>query len=94
MEGVFNPGPNKEAIEVCFSNKRDKKNYTPLIFNHAKVQLADSQKHLSLNLDSKRDFDEHIESKISKCNKIIGLMKKLSLTLSLSLSVSLVKASL
>ena len=94
MEGVFNPGPNKEAIEVCFSNKRDKKNYTPLIFNSAKVQLVDSQKHLSLNLDSKRDFDEHIESKISKCNKIIGLMKKLSLTLSFSLSVSLVKASL
>ena len=42
----------------------------------------DSQKHLGLVLDSKLNFNEHIESKITKCNKIIGLMKKLSQFLS------------
>ena len=50
-------------------------------FNSTDVQIADSQKHLGLILDSKLNFNEHIETKITKCNKI-GLMKKLSLILS------------
>ena len=78
----FNPDPNKQAIEVCFSNKGDKENYPPLHFNSINVQAADSQEHLDLVLDSKSNFNEHIESKITKCNKIIGLMKKLSQFLS------------
>ena len=76
----FNPDPNKQAIEVRFSNKHDKKNYLPLQFNSTDVQIADSQKHLGLISDSKLNFNEHIE--ITKCNKINGLMKKLSLILS------------
>ena len=78
----FNPDRNKQAIEVWFSNKRDKENYPPLQFNSTDVQIADSRTHLRLILDSKSNFNEHIESKITKCNKIIGLMKKLSLILS------------
>ena len=79
---LFNPDPNKQALEVCFSNKCDKEKYQPLQFNSTDIQIADSQKHLGLILDSKLNFNEHIESKITKCNKIIGLMKKLSLILS------------
>ena len=45
-------------------------------FNTTNVQVVDSQKHLCLVLDSKLNFNEHIESKISKFSKIIGLMKK------------------
>ena len=52
-------------------------------------QLANSQKYLGLILDSKLDFNEHIDNKINKCNKIIGinytyslLMKNLCLILS------------
>ena len=78
----FSPDPNKQAIEVRFWNKCDKENYQPLQFNISDVQIADSHKHLGLVLDSKLNFNEHIESKITKCNKIIGLMKKLSLILS------------
>ena len=78
-ENVFNLDPNKEAIKVRFSNKRDKENYPLLQFNNTDVLIADSQKHLGLILDSKFNFNEHIESKISKCNKIKGLMKKLYL---------------
>ena len=74
----FNPDPNKQAIELSFSNKLDKGNYPPLHFHSTNVQVADSQKHLGLVFDSKLNFNEHIESKISKCNKIIGLMKKLT----------------
>ena len=46
------------------------------------VQPAVSQKHLGLVLDSKLDFNKHINNKINKCNKIIGIMKKLFLFLS------------
>ena len=78
----FNPDPNKQAIKVCFSNKHNKENYPPLQFNSTDLQIADSQKHLGLTLDSNSNFNKPIESKIAKCNKIIGLMKKLSLALS------------
>ena len=78
----FNPDPNIEAIEVCFSNKCSRENHQPLQFSSTDVQKADSQKHLGLILDSKLNFNEHIESKITKCNKIIGLMKIFSLILS------------
>ena len=79
---LFNPDPVKQAIEVCFSQKRYKVVYPPLKFNNSDVQSANSQKHLGLVLDSKLDFIEHVNKKINKCNKSIGIMKKLSLTLS------------
>ena len=75
-KNVFNLDPNKQAIKVRCSNKRDKENYPLLQFNNTDVLIADSQKHLGLILDSKLNFNEHIENKITKCNKIIGLMKK------------------
>ena len=78
----FNPDSNKQVIEVRFSNKHDEENYQSLQFNSSDVEIADSHRHLGLILDSKLNFNEHIESKITKCNKIIGLMKKLSLILS------------
>ena len=78
----FNPDLNKEAIEVNFFKKRDKENYPLLQFSSTDVRIADSQKHLRLILDSKLGFNENIESKITKCNKIIGLMKKIFLVLS------------
>ena len=67
----FNPDTNKQIIEVCFSNKRDQGNYPPLYFNSTNVQVADSQKHLGFVLDTKLSFNELIESKITKCNKLL-----------------------
>ena len=78
---LFNLDPSKQSMEVCFSHKGDNKNYPSLVFNDTKVQLATSQKHLGLILDSKLDFNEHIDNKINKCNKIIGIMKRLPLIL-------------
>ena len=37
--------------------------------------MANSQKHLGLILDSKFDFNEHLDNKINKCNTFIGIMK-------------------
>ena len=66
----FTPDPNRQAIKAVFSNKHDKENYLPLQFKSTDVQIVDSQKHLILILDS----NEHIESEITKCNKMIELM--------------------
>ena len=68
---MFNPDPIKQAIEVCFSHKRDKEVYPTLKFHNNDAQSANSQKHLDLVLESKLDFNEHVPSKINKCNKSI-----------------------
>ena len=79
---LFNSDPVKQAIKVCFSHKRGKVVYPPLQFNSNDAQSANSQKHLGLVLDSKLDFNKHVNNKVNKYNKSIGIMKKLSLTLS------------
>ena len=77
---------------MCFSHKRDNKKYLSLVFNDTKVQLTNSQKHLGLILDSKLDFNEHIDNKINKCNNIIGIVKRLSLILSRKNSLTIYKS--
>ena len=72
---LFNPDPSKQAIEICFSHRRENKNCPSLTFNGTKVQFTICQKHLGLILDSRLDFNEHIDYKINKCNTIIGIMK-------------------
>ena len=56
-----------------------KKNCLPFMFT--KAQLAASQKHLAVILNSKLDFNDIIDNKICKCSKIIVQMIKLSITL-------------
>ena len=65
----FNADPNKQAIEVLFR------------INAIKKTIRLSNLYLDLILGSKLTFNEHSESKITKCNKIIRLMKKLLLAL-------------
>ena len=79
---LFNPDPTKQATEVCFSYKCDNVPHEPLAFNDNKIQSAPAQKHLGLVLDSKLDFNQHIDDKINKSNKIIGAMRRLSIRLS------------
>ena len=79
---LFHPEPNKQAVEILFSKNHEKDNYPPLNFNGENVQTAISQKHIGLVLDSKLDFNEHVNNRINKCNKMIDIMKKLSLFLS------------
>ena len=74
----FNPGPNKQATEVLFSHKVNSDDHPKLTFNSNSVQRCSSQKHLGLILDNKLDFNKHLDKKVNKCNKIIGMMKKLS----------------
>ena len=73
----FNPDPNKQATEVIFSRKRKLINHPTLYFNCASVASAPFQKHLGLFLDEKLTFGHHLNDKISKANKGVGLIKRL-----------------
>ena len=79
---MFNPDINKQATEVYFSQRRAKSLPPPIIFNNNNVLNSPCQKHLGLVLDSKLSLNDHVNQKIHKCNIILGLMKRLSLTLS------------
>ena len=67
--------------ELIFSKKAKSNNSLPLTFNKTEVRTCQSQKHLGLILDERLNFTEHINSKISKCDKLIGIMKKFSISL-------------
>ena len=74
---AFNPDPNKQATEVVFSRRRKPDNHPALYFNDAPVTTAPFKKHLGLFLDKKLTFGHHLNEKISKANKDIGLIKRL-----------------
>ena len=78
----FNPDPKKQATEVLFSYEVNSDDDPKLTLNGNQVQQCSSKKHLGLFLDNKLDFNKHLDEKINKCNKIIGMMKKLSTSVS------------
>ena len=73
----FNPDPNKQANEVVFSRKKVEKQHVPLNFNDSLVNSVPKQKHLGLILDKRLNFNIHIEEKITKANRAVGLLRKL-----------------
>ena len=70
---------NKQR-EVIFSKKAESNNSLSLTFNKTEVRTYQSQKHLGLLLDERLNFTEHINSIICKCDKLIGITKKLSIS--------------
>ena len=55
--------------------------YPPVEFNENNITKCPHQKHLGIVLDSKLSFNTHIDQKIKKCNKLIGLMRWLLVSL-------------
>ena len=74
----FNPDPTKQATEVLFSCKKSSPNHPRLIFNGIAVAKVNDQKHLGLILDSRLSFEKHINEKIMKSKKNVGILKHLS----------------
>ena len=72
----FNLDPNKQANEVIFSRKTSSNNlsHPPIKFNNNNISKCPHQKHLGIVLDSKLNFNAHVDPKIKKCNRIIGLL--------------------
>ena len=77
----FNPDLNKQVQEVYFSKKSSYENSLPVTFNNAKVVTCSIHKHLGLLLDKRFSFNEHIQSKMNKYYKMIGVIKRLSVNL-------------
>ena len=73
----FNLDPTKMAQEVLFSRKKSKVIHPSLIFTGKDVGRSESQKHLSLVLDSKLKFNMHLPGKVSIINNGIALLRKL-----------------
>ena len=74
----FNPDRTKQATELLFSHKIKAPIHPTLYFNGDPVTKVDKHKHLGLILDSKLSFKSHINEKIVKAKKIIGMIKHLS----------------
>ena len=74
----FNPEPTKQALEVIFSQKRNKFHHPLLFFNGSLVSKVDVHKHLGLFLDSKLSFVHHINEKIKICKNITNILRYLS----------------
>ena len=72
----FNPEPSKQAQEVIFTCKLQKKDYPPLYFNDSSVKETCTQKHLGMLLDFRLDFQEHWKSLLKKVNKTVALLRK------------------
>ena len=75
---MFNPDPTKQANEVLFSCKNSSPIHPPLTFNGTIVAKVNEQKHLGLILDSKLSFEKHLNEKIIKAKKNIGIIKHIS----------------
>ena len=76
----FNPDPNKQANEVIFSQKSKVHSHPTLTFNNNDVKQCPHQKHLGIILDSKLDFNIHVDNKLKKCYRMIGIIKRLSVS--------------
>ena len=73
----FNPDPTKQAAEVLFSCKISTP-YHQLIFSGTIVAKMKEQKHLGLTLNSGLSFEKHLNEKIIKAKKNLGIIKHLS----------------
>ena len=74
----FSLDPSKQAEGVISSRKINKVYHPPLLFNNSTVQQISSQKHLGIHLDEELTFKHHINEKINKANKGIGIIRKLN----------------
>ena len=78
----FNPDPKKPAAsEVVFSHRLIKNAHPAVKLNNLPIVPSISTKHLGMILDCKLDFNLHLDDKISKANKGIGMIKRLQLEL-------------
>ena len=79
----FTPDPTKQANEVIFSSKlvSNSLSHPPVKFNNNNITRCSHQKYLGVALDLYLNFNTHIYQKIKKCNKMRGLIKRLSVNI-------------
>ena len=55
--------------------------HPPVKLSNNNITRCFNQKHLGVVLNSNLNFNTHIDQKIKKCNKIVGLIRRLSVNL-------------
>ena len=70
----INPDVTKQAIQVIFSQKRNKPMHRPIYFNGSEVAIKQEQKHLGMILDSSLNFQSHVREKIVSARRGIGVI--------------------
>ena len=76
----FNPDPNKLVNEVIFSKKSNNCSHPPVTFNNNDINKYPNHKHLEVFLDLKPDLKFHVDKRVKKCNKLICLLRRLSVS--------------
>ena len=74
----FNPDVTKQAIQVIFSQKRDKPIHSPIYFNESEAVIKQEQKHLGMILDSSLNFQSHVREKTVSARRGIGVIRYMS----------------
>ena len=74
----INPDVTKQAVQVIFSQKRDKPIHPPIYFNESGVVTKSEQKHLGMILDSSLNFQSHVREKIVSARRGIGVIRYMS----------------
>ena len=67
-----------QAQEVIFSRKTIKAPHLSVVFNNVPVVQSSCQKHLGVYLDQKLNFTHYIKEKVTKANKGIAVIKKIT----------------
>ena len=88
----FNPDPTKQAAKVLFSCKKSSPNHPQITFNGTVVAKMQEQKHLGLILGQSLSFKKHLNEKIIKAKKNLGIIKHLSIFLPLKTLDQMYKA--
>ena len=74
----FNPDSSKPAQQVVFSRNCTKEDHPPIYFNDIPVTQNTVKKHIGLYPDEKLNYNTHINEKLTKVYKGIGLLRNLS----------------
>ena len=71
---ISNQDPNRQSQEVIFSRKLNRPNRPSLNFKTAVVSQSKTHRNLVVVLNTELAFQEHLEDKLSKISKAIGLI--------------------
>ena len=77
----FNPDITKKFQEIIFSRKKVDSTHPVVYFNNTPVNSTATHENLSMIIDSKLSYENHLQSAFSQVNKTISLLRKLQPTL-------------
>ena len=74
--------PTNKQMKIFFCKLvSNNLSHPPVKFSSNNITKCSHEKHLGVVLDSNCNFNSHIDQKTKKCNKIIGLRRRLSVNL-------------